>query len=254
MLSEITPSALQSGYGEKVCIFLNALADVALVVTKHSWQQAKYTGVEAADNDKDDALGDLDDGGIDDLAEIGDASEGSMGVLEEDLGASATDYTSERFMAGSLIVPSVDPKQWREEMERVSSVLTSTMVQVKRMGNEWRDRVHALSSFLGEGRLNYPKEVFKHFHLYKCNRYYKTENTLLFLLQALPLIGPFKIITENIVSMKRELLEATESVSRVEKLINSRANIDAFNREYSTEKQVFDSTLKFFGILRCNNY
>lgn len=40
--------------------------------------------------------------------------------------------------------------------------------------------------------------------------------------------------------MKRELLLATESVSRVEKLINSRTKIDAFNREYSIEKQVFD--------------
>lgn len=157
MLSEITPSALQSGSGEKVCTFLNALADVALVATKHSWQPVKYTGVEAADDDKNDALGDLDDDGVDDLAEVGEASDGSMGVLEE--GVSTADYASECFMAGSLIVPTVDPNQWRQEMERVSVVLATSMARVKVSGNDWRDRVHTLSSFIGERRDNSPKEV-----------------------------------------------------------------------------------------------
>lgn len=42
-LSEILPTALITGHGEKVCTFLLALCSCALVVTQHTWQPFRYT-------------------------------------------------------------------------------------------------------------------------------------------------------------------------------------------------------------------
>jgi hypothetical protein len=41
-LADISPSALVQGYGEKVCFFLNTIADVAIKKRNHRWKEFVY--------------------------------------------------------------------------------------------------------------------------------------------------------------------------------------------------------------------
>ncbi len=49
ILADLTPNSLISGHGDKVCQFLNLLADAALKYRKHSWKQFIYP-IETLDN------------------------------------------------------------------------------------------------------------------------------------------------------------------------------------------------------------
>ena len=56
MSCSIQPSALLLGYGERVCVYLNDLADSAMRASNHHWQPFDYMnkadeGLDAADND-----------------------------------------------------------------------------------------------------------------------------------------------------------------------------------------------------------
>ena len=51
VLTEISPTSLLQGHGEKVCIFLNLLADCA-IATGYTWKSFNYLGASSVSGTK----------------------------------------------------------------------------------------------------------------------------------------------------------------------------------------------------------
>lgn len=126
----IPTQALRKGYGEHACSVLEFLADKALAFKKIAFQQPVYlvnTDAEAAppEDDNQDILDDIDGVPVEEE------------LLHED-GRLEMSEVSLDSSAHQILLPRIDPIEWKIELERVGPKLRSK--QQSSM-NEWRAHV-----------------------------------------------------------------------------------------------------------------
>lgn len=138
-LSEVIPTSLLPGYGEKVCTFLLLLCDRALAASGKLGKALVYHNTDSSNFNLDDPNVD-DDVGIDEVAEDDEIGRGvSDGVIGE-----LTDCAGEDSML-SLLLPSIDPMMWKDELERVAPALASA-ARSRGFGNDWGDHFNKMRS------------------------------------------------------------------------------------------------------------
>ena len=118
-LSDITPTSLAVGYGEKVCTFLLLLTDLLITSGRFKVPSLKY--IESDDNNdmnQNDDAGDEEEEILDNSIEIQQDMNETIDQLEPSI--------DDGHVAASIVIPTVDPVLWREETERVSSKLIAS--------------------------------------------------------------------------------------------------------------------------------
>ncbi len=162
-LSEVTPTNLIAGFGERVCAFLLALVDSCTLAINNGLLPLRYEkeDAEADDSNVDGINDDDDEEGEEEVEEevmnlsVGAASPGRMSWG----GDEATERGRDDAVFGSnqdedsplrhMIVAGVDEAAWREETERVAPALAKA--RLARAGGfgggEWGDHLQALQAF-----------------------------------------------------------------------------------------------------------
>ena len=141
--ADISPSSLLPGSGEKVCLFLNRLADRALENSGHSWRPCIYPPSKGIDETAAPLEESGSEGEPDEVPEEEEEADDGLGLEE----GWSVDNTSKA--ATSFVVPSVDPMEWRQETERVGPLLSTAAKRAGKGDSELiRGRLDSLHVFL----------------------------------------------------------------------------------------------------------
>jgi intraflagellar transport protein 57 len=122
--TDIAPHRLVPGFGEPVCSVLNALCNFALEVAQFRFGPPQLLATQANQEEDLDVEDDEDGDDIEDEAIIDDDEHETQLEDEDELVDRDT----------AMIESSVDPAEWRLEVERVSRLFTMP----KAVGKDWR--------------------------------------------------------------------------------------------------------------------
>jgi hypothetical protein len=130
-IGDPTPTNLLLGYGEKLCTFLNKLADVALMRSGLLQKRMVYVDETADDINVDPEDGD-DDEIVEEDPEFGhDVVDGSNAA--EDM----AELSGKAEVEHSMVHATIDPVLWRAEVERVTPLLAAARKNTASGGDTW---------------------------------------------------------------------------------------------------------------------
>ena len=220
-LSEILPTALTAGYGERACAFLVALADAALRQSPATTEM-RYE----ADSGLDGGLASAEQGGgmRDYVGEIEDETGDVLGTEED----GAPQETESSLLAGggdgegsqsaanhSLLMPVVDPALWREETERVAKQLAGAGAKLQSgTGSTWSEHLVTMQRIVRE---TYRQESRQVDQGASSSRY------------------PF--LAQSLASLNSSLRSELADTRRSEGLVNSRQHIASLGVQFGTQKR-----------------
>lgn len=144
------PMSLRAAYGSAVVETLNVLADVALSSRNYQFMAPALAAEEVVVDDEGDASADLgaaaDDDGIAMARDDDDDAVADEAVFaEEPAPAESKTGDAEQASRAAMISASVDPAQWRAEVERVGPQLKRAAAAAAG-GREWRAHFEGVST------------------------------------------------------------------------------------------------------------
>lgn len=204
-LSDITPTSLAVGYGEKVCTFLLLLTD--LLITSGKFKAASLKYIET-DNNKIDDMNQNDD--EEDEEEILDNSIEIQQDLNETIDQLEPSI-DDGHVAASIVLPTVDPVLWREETERVSSKLIATNYRIG--DGSWGDHLNMMKD-----------------HGIKFNKFAVSERDK----------DDVSVISQ-LQTLSKEVHNAVSDIRRTEGILHAAKKNSEMSEEYSRHKQSFEA-------------
>ncbi|CAE7718705.1 ift57 [Symbiodinium microadriaticum] len=213
-LAEVTPTSLQQGHGEKVCVFLNLLCDAAIHRLDYKWKPFEYPPDDVAcppnmttDDDEDDII------------------EEYLGDGEDYTAAQSPDFEVSGTAAGnlhmSMIIGMADSYKWQEETERVAASLKSKMNSIGK-GSSWVTHVGMLREY--GAKILGPSLVTTEKNSSAASMDISSANML-----------------DMISSLQHSLLADLSGIARVEKMINTNPDLCRMGMSYANIKQELDS-------------
>mmetsp|Transcript_23171 Transcript_23171/g.33972 ORF Transcript_23171/g.33972 Transcript_23171/m.33972 type:complete len:1021 (-) Transcript_23171:170-3232(-) len=205
LLADIPPTSLLQGHGEKVCVLLNALSDCAL--KHHKWGPIEYPSegmLEGQAHTESD-----DDNDVEDLCA---ESFNEQDFVEAEASGDPT-ASSTRRLHMSVILPSVDSQQWKEETERVSAALKAGMKSNRVSNSHWGAHVASMREY--------------------ANKVDPPDNSSV--QEGVDISS--ESITELITGLQRSLLEGVSGIARGEAMLNSNPTLLQLSTQYAKVKE-----------------
>lgn len=249
-IKEILPTNLLTGYGEKVCMFLNLLADRALTARQINGRPLSYPREDEAVQQEGLVGYGLQEEEVWIIIEFFSffiillffvvekelIEEDNLEVPQEDeLFHHTTDRESDSTgpdtWAHSIVMPTADPALWREETERVGSMLVAAKKKII-SGSTWYENVASLQagSKYWQQRAKDPGEDNNNNN--KGNTKGKAEDDSI-----------LQLVSELLENESRVLKEEISSVDRGEKMVNSKLYNAELTKEFTQHKMVSLNTM-----------
>lgn len=137
--TKFPPMKLKTGVGEQVCNLLNTLCDAALVKQKFSWKKPVYADEDGKhemiqETEQEVSLSRMEDEIQEDMIEESD-EEGDVFLDLATIHHGGTHENEDKNMLVGAMESTVDPEQWKLELERV---LPSLKIRYRYDNRDWR--------------------------------------------------------------------------------------------------------------------
>jgi NIMA (never in mitosis gene a)-related kinase len=234
VLGQCTPSGIAAGYGDSVCVFLNALTDKCVVAARLGAPALAYpTDGAGDDGDNEDDVVDAGDEEEDDEEVAEDDDLGGMGASRSgavDMYASGDEDDNNNIGVGNdgsgspqkpgggkaLIASVVDPRAWAQETERVAPMLARARQERAGFGGgDWGDHLQSLRSY---------NEGF--------GPAASTETP-----QKGARGEPIAVIARDLGVLQRGMEQALEKVKKAENMLNVKSTVSRLSSEYGSSKK-----------------